>query len=82
MQTIRVGVVENGDCYRNVKQRCCQPHDGRYSDDKQLMDVFLRVAVEIKIFIISFNVNWTVENDEQLIDFVKNDEAFYNIKSI
>ncbi|CAH4031821.1 unnamed protein product [Pieris brassicae] len=29
----------------------------------------------------SGNVTWTSENDEQLIDFVKNHEALYNIKS-
>lgn len=29
----------------------------------------------------SGNVIWTSENDEQLIDFVKNHEALYNIKS-
>lgn len=29
----------------------------------------------------SGNVIWTSENDEQLIDFVKNHEALYNVKS-
>lgn len=29
----------------------------------------------------SGNVTWTYENDEELIDFVKNHEALYNIKS-
>lgn len=29
----------------------------------------------------SGNVTWTCENDEELIDFVKNHEAQYNIQS-
>lgn len=75
--------LESGVHHRCNKKRQTNFYCGRQYGDKHLLQRFCTVrcsSLENNVVKMAGNVAWNCEQDEILIDFVRNNEFIYNIK--